>query len=233
MVHISDLYALQEIDSEIDGLERTFADLRTRQGEDDNVAAARERVVALEEAAREAAREQRSADDEAEDGRTKVGAVETKLYSGTITNAKELRDLQKDFEALQRQQAAREEAALAALTRSEETQAEAQAAQQALQAGGVSWLEEQTRIAAEIELLEGQLEQLRARRLGAVRPVDSLTLSLYERLRKMRKGAAVARVQGGACMGCRILLPSQLFQKARSGMTVVQCSSCERILYVG
>ncbi len=233
MVHISDLYALQEIDSQIDALERTLVDLRSRQGNDDSVAGAKERLIALDEAAAEAAREQRAADEEVADGRPKLSAVEEKLYSGTVTNSKELRDLQRELEALQRQQAQREEAALAAMTHAEESRVEAQAATQSLHDGEAAWGEEQQQIAAQLEQIEVDREHLRNRRQVATQPVDAQTMALYERLRRMRRGEAVARVQRGACLGCRIMLPSQIFQKARSGMAVVQCSSCERILYVG
>jgi len=43
---------------------------------------------------------------------------------------------------------------------------------------------------------------------------------------------SVAKVEGGACQGCRISLPMNLLQKARSGNSLVQCSSCERVLYL-
>jgi len=42
----------------------------------------------------------------------------------------------------------------------------------------------------------------------------------------------VVKVERGMCQGCRISLPMSVLQKARSGFDVVQCVSCERILYV-
>jgi predicted nucleic acid-binding Zn-ribbon protein len=32
------------------------------------------------------------------------------------------------------------------------------------------------------------------------------------------------------CQGCRISLPMSVLQRARTGVSVVQCVSCERIL---
>jgi predicted nucleic acid-binding Zn-ribbon protein len=34
------------------------------------------------------------------------------------------------------------------------------------------------------------------------------------------------------CQGCRITLPTSMLQKARAGLGLVQCVSCERILLV-
>jgi predicted nucleic acid-binding Zn-ribbon protein len=63
--------------------------------------------------------------------------------------------------------------------------------------------------------------------------VDPKTLSFYDALRAKHQGRAVAKVERGTCGGCRISLPMSLLQRARSGSHVmVQCSSCERILYV-
>ena len=60
--------------------------------------------------------------------------------------------------------------------------------------------------------------------------IDAPTLGLYERLRSGRQGRAVARVERSICQGCRIGLPSHLVQRVRSGVVLVQCPSCERIL---
>jgi len=39
-------------------------------------------------------------------------------------------------------------------------------------------------------------------------------------------------VEQGLCQGCRISLPMSIVQKARAGVGLVQCVSCERILLV-
>jgi predicted nucleic acid-binding Zn-ribbon protein len=233
MVRISDLFALQEVDSEIDSAERSLADIQLRQAVGDPLEESREQLRELLTTAQEAKSLQRAAEDDVEDGRAKVSAVEEKLYSGEVTSAKELQDLQKDLESLQRQQQAREERLLAVMAAIEDAQGTAGGAGTALETSEAELRDEQERLATEAAALEAQIAALKKRRLAALRPIDASTLMLYERLRKMRAGRAVARVQRGACLGCRISLPTHILQRARSGMAVVQCSSCERILYVG
>lgn len=233
MVRVSDLFALQEIDSAIDALDRSLTDIRSQQIGDESLAEERSRIDALELTARAAAAAQREAEVAVEDAKARVTPVEEKLYSGRVTSAKELQDLQMDMESLQRHQRALEETLLQALGVAEQTRGEAAAASRAQAEAEAAWQAEQARLTGEAAALEQQLAALRERRAQALRPIDSDSLRTYEQLRKTRAGRAVARVQRGACLGCRISLPSTIFQRARNGMAIVKCSNCERILYVG
>ena len=63
--------------------------------------------------------------------------------------------------------------------------------------------------------------------------VNPRSLHIYETVRQKRGGGAVARIQGGACGGCRIALPDALRRRAFSTELLAQCPNCERILYIG
>ena len=80
--------------------------------------------------------------------------------------------------------------------------------------------------------LEAEIAGLERRRTEQAAEIEAGLLRLYDRLIEIRQGRAVAKVEGGACQGCRISLPMNLIQRARAGTDIVQCSSCERILYV-
>ena len=233
MVRIADLFALQEIDSRIDALQRQLDELRSRAGDSEELIAARERLSDLQSQQHELEAEQRQAGYQVDDARSQVSEVEAKLYSGTVTSAKELRDLQRELEALQRRQAEREEVLLGVMTKLDETTGGMTATQSQLTEGEATWERERAEAEVSAAAIEQELAVLQARRTDALRPIEQSALTLYERLRRSRGGRAVARVERGACLGCRLVLPSNLFQRARSGATIVQCSSCERILYVG
>lgn len=233
MTRVSSLYALQEIDSQIDTSERALADVHARQGEDETQAARRSRIAEVEPELRDAGAEQRDAETEVEDLRAKMAPVEQKLYSGRITSAKELQDLQEEVEQFRRQLQVREERVLVAMARNEELQGELDTLRRDVVEAEAAWSAEQGALQAEAERLEQELEKLRQQAVKARGPIDGEALRRYDQLRRSRQGRAVARVQGGTCLGCRIALPSTLFQRARSGMVLVSCSNCERILYVG
>jgi predicted nucleic acid-binding Zn-ribbon protein len=233
MVRIAELDRLQQVDLDVDSAESELAEIEAQLNEAGPLAALRERESALQAALTPARATLRQAETEAEDGREKVGAVAQKLYGGTVTATRELQDLQHELEALQRQQQERDDRALQAMSGVEEIETSLQALRLEIaeteQQSGAAASELQSRAAE----LHKTLDALHEKRAQAARPIDAATLALYERLRRRWNGKAVARVQRGVCLGCRIMLPSNLFNRARSGMTVVQCSNCERILYVG
>ena len=53
----------------------------------------------------------------------------------------------------------------------------------------------------------------------------------YEKLFAARDGLAVCAIEGANCMGCYTSIPPNLQVKLQVGSAVVQCASCQRILY--
>ena len=95
-----------------------------------------------------------------------------------------------------------------------------------------AWRLEQQELSAQQEALSAALRELDERRRGLASKVDQSSLRLYEELRAKKQGRAVAKVEQGMCQGCRIVLPARDLQRARGSQGLVQCSSCERILYI-
>lgn len=90
---------------------------------------------------------------------------------------------------------------------------------------------EQARVDREIVQLDAALARLASERLGVVDHVEAALLSEYEALRARSKGLAVAAIERGACMGCRLSLPPQLSAEVRKGEKIQHCINCQRILY--
>ena len=57
-------------------------------------------------------------------------------------------------------------------------------------------------------------------------------LDLYRRLLSTREGEALAELQGQICQGCYVAIPKNLAVRLARGVDLVQCPSCDRILYV-
>lgn len=233
MVRIVDLDRLQQIDLEVSAAENELAEIQTQLAAAGPLAELLTREIGLGEALAPARAALRLAEAEAMDGREKVGGVAQKLYGGTVTATRELQDLQHELESLQRQQQERDERALQAMSAVEEIDASLAALRREIAETERADSEQRQVLEARSAAIGEKLDALRGRREVAARPIDAPTLALYDRLRRRWNGRAVAHVQRGVCLGCRIMLPTNLFNRARSGMTVVQCSNCERILYVG
>ena len=76
-----------------------------------------------------------------------------------------------------------------------------------------------------------QMQKLRAEREKVTSGMSSQVLRDYERIRKTRKGIAVAEAVDGGCSACHMALRLQFFQELRLGGRVMFCESCGRIVY--
>jgi predicted nucleic acid-binding Zn-ribbon protein len=76
-----------------------------------------------------------------------------------------------------------------------------------------------------------KLDELQTQRKLIVAEMRPQVYSVYERLRKKRKGAAAAEVVDGRCSSCQIMLRPQFFQDLRKGGEMMFCEMCGCILY--
>lgn len=229
---VSELFALQELDLSIAADRAALAGLESRQDEPEELGEARALLARRREGQREAEHRFKEAEFQADELRRKIEPVEKKLYQGSVRNPKELEDLQKDLDSLKRRRSTLEDLALDAMEALEQAQrqlAEADAELDRLATEHGVQREDAGARQSEIEAEVAQLEQERA---AETAQIDPELMRLYETLRSSRGGRAVAKVEGGACQGCRISLPMNVLQRARAGSVLVQCPTCERMLYV-
>ena len=233
MTITANLFALQEIDAAIEACDRELEQLRGRLGDSETLAAARAALAEAEVQRRAAEARMRDLDGEAAGMAAKIAPVEKKLYDGSVRNPKELQGLQEDLEMLHRQRRALEDRQLEAMEEMEASGAALAAARKEAEAREGAWRADQGSLLAREQELEQEKARLAARRQAAQARIDGIRLALYDRLRRTKRGVAVVRIERGVCLGCRITLPTTVQQRARSGLQVVQCPSCERILYAG
>src|SRR5262249_33220374 len=86
-------------------------------------------------------------------------------------------------------------------------------------------------LAVERQSLDAELARLFAARTAAAARADARTLALYENILKSRRGIAVASMQGVICAACHVRLRPPIEQMVRRNDAIVQCESCQRILY--
>lgn len=68
-----------------------------------------------------------------------------------------------------------------------------------------------------------------AERAGLAAAIEASVLVRYERILERRR-PAIALVQNGVCMGCRVGVPPQRIVEVIAGQDLVACGSCRRIL---
>jgi predicted nucleic acid-binding Zn-ribbon protein len=75
-----------------------------------------------------------------------------------------------------------------------------------------------------------ELEALRKERKSA--DIPSEALALYTRILASREGVATAELDGRNCQACYMEIPVNLVVRVQRGSELVQCPSCDRILYL-
>src|SRR2546425_12503383 len=232
MTTAAELFSLQEIDLALDRATSRLADIEAELGERDDLTDARNVVLEKEGAAAQIRSRQTDLEWSLEEARGKASQIEAKLYSGTVRNPKELSDLDADLRSLKTQVLKREDALLGLLVELEEAESELTGAQTTLAEIDAQWSAGQGELRREKAEIEPEVERLQSSREAESAGIDRAALSLYQALRQRRAGQAVARVERGMCQGCRITLPVSVLQKVRTGISLVQCVSCERMLLV-
>jgi len=161
---------------------------------------------------------------------SRIAATEERLYSGQVTNPKELASLQQDLQHSKRSRDETEDQVLMAMERVDKAEQALSRAQSKREATEQAWRGTQQRLEAGIEAEQAAVTELRQAREEMVAPIDPSNLALYEELLRKKGGRAVARLNGSMCEGCRVTLPSGQAQQVRRAQELVTCPNCGRIL---
>ncbi len=224
------LYRLQELDLEIESKEQTVQKLTARLGDSPELKKARADLAAAQQHQEELQKQQRSLEWEDDDLTGKLKKAEDELYSGRIGNPKELSNLQQDITMLKNKRSQLDDKILVLMEQSDaSTHKLAELSQQLKKLEADSQIEQQ-QLASDIQNNKDALVVLEQERQALRNSLDTTLSRMYDDLKKNKK-LAVARATQGTCSVCRIQLPVTDLQKARSG-SIVQCSSCGRILYL-
>jgi hypothetical protein len=79
--------------------------------------------------------------------------------------------------------------------------------------------------------MQASLERITGERTAIVGALNKQVLLTFEQVSKKRNGIAVAEARDGICTICHVRLRPQVFNTVRRNEEIVQCDSCNRILY--
>jgi uncharacterized protein len=85
--------------------------------------------------------------------------------------------------------------------------------------------------AAELAGVREALDRNIGERVEVVRALSPQVLAVFELVARRRHGVAVAEARDGICTICHVRLRPQVFNTIRRNEEIVQCDSCQRILY--
>ena len=225
------LYAVQQKDTQIQRAKKAQTAL------DNGAAAAAASAEAHAEAARRTAAAHKLAG-ELKDSELKLETLETKrktyqqkLYQGSITNARELANMEKEIDMMGRQRSDLDGRVLELMEQAEE----AREAQTLAEAKAAEAEEHHKQIVAAYQARYATLDQelvgLNAERQAAAAQVeDPAAFKRYETLRAKLAGIGIAKIEAGACGGCRMTLSSTVIKTVKENAAIQTCENCGRML---
>jgi len=86
-------------------------------------------------------------------------------------------------------------------------------------------------MSAEHTELKSSLERIVSERAGIIAALDKQVLRIFEVIAQRRNGVAVAEARDGICTICHVRLRPQVFNNVLRSTDIIQCDSCQRILY--
>jgi uncharacterized protein len=223
------LYRLQVVDLAIAQRQNRLGEIEKTLGANQEVIAAQQHLDAADQSLAPWQTRSRNLDLEVKSIVQKIQSTEQTLYSGSVKNPKELRDMETEIESLRRHQSQLEDEMLEAMVSVEDGQVVVADARQVLKQVQAVWAGSQTDLLDEKQRLENELEGLRSQRKQAAIAVEPPNLAKYETLRA-KKRQAVAVLQDDSCATCGVEQTSMISQQVRQGIQLVYCASCGRIL---
>ncbi len=184
---------------------------------------ARQRLKASQEARREQEKEAATYQSRLSKFKDQLSAVKTN---------REYQAMQLEIETAQKELGIVEERVLERMMEADAVTAEIKKAEQTLTARQKQVEAEKKTLAEELTTVEAALKDATERRTALIKSLPPQLVALFEQVARARKGLAIAAAtRDGLCSACHVRLRPQAFQEVRRNDQIIQCSSCNRILY--
>lgn len=225
------LIHFQEIDLELQRLNQRLTEIQAVLHDESELAQAQQHTEQSADVARAANKVQKDVEFELQRTQTDLQQTEQRLYSGSVTNPRQLEDLQAKSQSLRRRTAKLEDDLLEAMVAREEADEAATTAAANLQQITARRETLCHSLTAEREELQtrGQTRLKEAQRVKE--RIPPAILDSYHYLTSRTNGIPVARLNGDICSMCgiEVLKPTQ--RKVKNGEEAY-CDGCRRLLVV-
>jgi predicted nucleic acid-binding Zn-ribbon protein len=235
MTRWDSLLAVQEHDTTADQLVHRRRTLPARAELDQamtQISAIEAQMAEVEARRHELAKAQQRLEDDISSISEKAVQHDKALYSGTISNPRELQAMQDEIAALRRRISQLEDQDLELMEQIEPLDADISRLaleRAALDESGSSL---RAQIAEDEVAIDAELAGVKAERDAIAADVDGTLLEEYEALRPKMGGIAIARLVGGSCGGCHLALSAVEVARLKKlpPEEPAWCEECGRLL---
>lgn len=231
LTSLADLLDLQEIDLQIDRLleqRQSLPELeRYKSAHEEAQEKEKERQVLAAEL-KKLELELDKAEGELEILENKLEEHETRLFAGGMSG-RETEHMRLEVQSLKGQRGAMEERVLGMLENIDPARAALESVEGEIEVLDARKAELESSIKAQWKKIDAELARKEERKKTALEPIGDELLDLYEKLRGIKEGVAVAPYDHGVCGGCHMAL-SPAEQEEAFKADLPRCVHCRRIL---
>jgi predicted nucleic acid-binding Zn-ribbon protein len=225
------LFQLQQLDLELERLVTEQQALAHSLQEDVALKKARTEHQVAQQQLQAGLQSQKEAEWTLEELDQRLRLLEQRLYSGAITNPKELYAVQQETQHLRAQQNRQEEMTLEVMDATDTLKEQAQQKAEALQRAEEAWSQKNASSVLRRDQLDRKRQEIQAKRDHFVTSIDTELLKRYDALKRTKQGRAISKVEQNSCQWCRVILTPSELQRVRISKDLQSCSNCGRILY--
>lgn len=224
------LYQLQSVELELIDNKRRLRALEASLEDNKEVQAAKQELDQAEAAFKPVKAHYNDIEHQIQSNQAKLAETEARLYSGSVTNPKELQDMQQEVESLRKWRTEWDGRLLVAMEELEKAQESVDQYQTKYETSLEEAAADNAELVAEREQLEAQNPLLEARRQEIAATLDRETLDLYVSLRRSKGKRALSLIEEDTCTVCGVTQIATLAKTVRTSDELIYCSNCGRIL---
>jgi len=233
MSELSRLYQVQLLEAKLDSLTLALKELpvyeeyRKLQAEE---AEAKQAAGLLEDRLNGQQRRLKSLELDMQQVEDESKTTQELLYSGRVSNPKELAQLMDKAGTLQLERGRTEDKVLQAMEIAEETERSLSALREKQQSLADRLHRLQKQGAREVSGLKEQIREHQLERDKLLAGISAKLLSNYHELRQRFRDTALVPVEGDVCGGCRVSLSTNQKNRLCNPAALLTCENCGRIL---
>jgi len=227
---IERVIALQRLDSAVLDAERRLADEPEREkGFEARLESARERLASARQRLTDNQNARREIEKEVAIQQARLSKFRDQLMD--VKTNREYQAIQHEIEIAQNEVRTREEKILERMIEADDLNATHKRAEGELAAEQKAVEADRRTMQGENGELKASLERIAGERLALVAAIDQKVLAIFELVARKRNGIAVAEARDGICTICHVRLRPQVFNTVLRNEQIIQCDTCNRILY--
>ena len=221
---------LQDIDNRLTELAREIAALPKHIAEIEKRLVSHERKLEADRAALAAnQKERKKCEGDIQLQEQKISKLKDQMLQ--VKTNEQYRAFQHEIEFCQNEIRKLEDRILELMAESEPLDKNVKAAEAALKAEKTEVEAEKKSTRERTAVDEKSSAELHQERTSLVKQITPSVYQHYERVRKSRRGVAVAEAVDGRCSRCNMTMRLQFFQDLKKGEEILACESCQRILF--